>query len=79
VKRCSECGQELRLAHGMWSHVQKGSCKIQFIRATESERAAERTPAPPIRHRKWEDVGETRASSRFGYLATRGEPAGPGA
>ena len=49
MKRCSECGQELRLAHGMWSHVQKGSCKIQFIRATESERAAESTTALPIR------------------------------
>jgi hypothetical protein len=78
VKRCTDCGRELRLAHGMWSHVEKGSCKIQFIRATESERAAESPVEPPPRRRAWGEDGAPRTPSRFGYLAARSEPAGPG-
>ena len=78
MKRCTDCGRELRLAHGMWSHVEKGCCKIQFIRATESERAAESPAEPPLRRRVWGENGAPRTPSRFGYLATRSEPAGPG-
>jgi hypothetical protein len=61
----------------MWSHVEKGSCRIQFIRATEAEIAAGSKPAVPLRRRIWGDDSEHRAPGRFGYLATRGEPAGP--
>ena len=78
MKRCSECGEEMRLAHGMWSHVRKGSCKIQFLRATDAERATEHAPPPPIRRRTW-GADASPPPFRFGYLATRGEPAGPGA
>src|SRR5579862_1123459 len=52
VKPCPECGQELRLAHGIWSHIQQCACKVRFLRATEAERAAERSAPLPIR-RAW--------------------------
>jgi hypothetical protein len=77
VKRCSECGQEMRLAHGIWSHAQQSACKIRFIRATEAERAAERSTALPLRRRTWADESAAQPEGRFGYLAARPEPTGP--
>src|SRR5438094_3827268 len=77
VKPCPECGHELRLAHGIWSHVQQYACKVRFIRATEAERAEERRAPLPVRRQTWGEHGTTSRDSRFGYLAERPEPAGP--
>ena len=77
MKHCPECGQELRLAHGIWSHVQQCACKIRFIRATEAERAAERGSPLPVRRRAWDEQDAARPDSRFGYLASHPEPTGP--